>query len=87
MKRDAARLLFKDNRWSVIVWQCGMCRRPNQQLILDPVKGLRLQLSGQGLGVNMVLYKEPDDFLLTFDFEPLQRHEQRLSPQAQQVEL
>lgn len=42
---------------------------PNEQLILDVVKGLRLQLSSQGSGVE-VADNEQDDILLTYDLDP-----------------
>ncbi len=47
---------------------------PNEQLILDVVKGLRLQLSSQGSGVEVVADKELDNILLTYDLDPWKLH-------------
>lgn len=47
-----------------------MCHSPNEQLILDVVKGLRLQLSSQGSGVDLAADIELDDILLTYDLDP-----------------
>jgi len=51
-----------------------MCQSPNEQLILDVVKGLRLPLSIQGLGVDLAADKELDDVLLTYDLDPQRIH-------------
>lgn len=47
-----------------------MCHCPNEQLILDVVKGLHVQLSSQGSGVDVTADKELDDILLTSDLDP-----------------
>jgi len=53
---------------------CGMCHSPNEQLILDVVKGLRLPLSIQGSGVDLAADKELDNVLLTYDLDPQRVH-------------